>query len=501
MDKRLYNESMIARIRGFFKGLHWKLTLSYTLVTVATLMVILVIAGVGVWFVLANSNLIEIGLTSIVRSFVVPPVASYLDNPEPNVKGLERWLQTAATSEGLSFRSPIYSNVGVTFGDPGQSEILLVLDGNLEYLAGVPKPDVEILTAILDDAGGVLTAALAGGINPDQIAHYSPSQDVTVAVPVVNDDGTNLGVVVLKMTSPLKSLLISLSRFMGVIVIVFTLVAGTIGTIFGYFTARGMTRRLYHIAQATDHWSRGDFTTFIQERSQDELGQSAQRLNRMAEQLQNLLHTRQELATMAERNRLARDLHDGVKQQVFATAMQLGAARALMDQDAKAARKHLDEADQLTRQAQTELAAIIRELHPATLEIRGLAPAIREQIDDWSRHNKIDVVVRIADNGPLPKDVEQCLFRIAQEALSNIARHSQATQVEVELAYDQRNVSLTISDNGIGFDVASVEGTGVGLRSMRERIEALGGDFRVVSKQGQGTRLIARCRANKEKSL
>jgi len=217
----------------------------------------------------------------------------------------------------------------------------------------------------------------------------------------------------------------------------------------------------------------------------------------MAEQLQNLLHTRQELAALEERNRLARDLHDGVKQQVFATAMQLGAARALIEKDAKAALKHLDQAEQLARQAQKELTAIIRELHPATLESQGLATTIKEQIAEWSRHNKISTEVTIPADISLPKEIEQTFFRLTQEALSNIARHSQATHIEVELACDRDDVSITIADNGKGFDVASVEGEGVGLRSMRERIGALGGNFKVESNPGDGTRLIARCQINK----
>ena len=199
---------------------------------------------------------------------------------------------------------------------------------------------------------------------------------------------------------------------------------------------------------------------------------------------------------MDERNRLARDLHDSVKQQVFATTMKLGAARALIDQDSRAAQVHLDEAEHLARQAQTELTAIIRELGPATLETKGLGPAIKEQVAEWSRLNKISAKVVVLEEDRLPKEIEQALFRVTQEALSNIARHSSATHVDVEMDSNQHDVSITITDNGSGFDPSMVDGKGVGLRSMRERMEALGGDCRVESKPGRGTRLIARCRIN-----
>jgi NarL family two-component system sensor histidine kinase LiaS len=306
-----------------------------------------------------------------------------------------------------------------------------------------------------------------------------------------------LGIILLKTVYPPRGILVGMLSYIGGSLIFFTLASGMVGTLFGFLTARGMTRRIHKVTQATDNWSQGDFSIFIQERSKDELGQLAQRLNLMAEQLQNLLHTRRELAVMEERNRLARDLHDGVKQQVFAAAMQLGAAREMIGQDASAALNHLDQAEQLTRHAQGELTAIIRELHPTTLESKGLSAAIQELVDDWSRLNKIGIDASISDPGRLSKELEQSLFRFTQEALSNIAKHSQATQVGIELDFSRDDVSVIISDNGKGFDLHAVEGKGIGLRSMRERIESLGGTFEVESTPENGTRLIAHCQIKK----
>jgi len=151
-------------------------------------------------------------------------------------------------------------------------------------------------------------------------------------------------------------------------ILLFTCAAATVGTIFGLVTARGLTRRLQVVTQTADAWSRGDFSTAIPDRSNDELGRLAQRLNRISQQLENHLHTRQELAALEERNRLARDLHDGVKQQVFAAAMQIGAARELLSDDPAGSEDRLVEAEQLARQAQQELSTLIRELRPADLE-------------------------------------------------------------------------------------------------------------------------------------
>ena len=245
------------------------------------------------------------------------------------------------------------------------------------------------------------------------------------------------------------------------------------------------------MAEAADNWSQGDFSALVSAPSGDELGQLARRLNRMAEQLQSLLDTRQELAALEERNRLARDLHDSVKQEIFATAMQVGAARALLEQNPEASKENLAEAEQLVRQAQQELTTLIRELRPAALEGKGLATALRDYVTDWSRQGHIAAEVRVAGDRPLPLPLEQALFRVAQEALANVARHSEATAAEVHLDLKAAEVCLTISDNGRGFIAATMDNQGLGSLSMRERVEALGGRLEVKSKPGGGTQVMA----------
>jgi signal transduction histidine kinase len=200
----------------------------------------------------------------------------------------------------------------------------------------------------------------------------------------------------------------------------------------------------------------------------------------------------QELAVAEERNRLARELHDSVKQQVFATIMQLGAARVLLDRDADAARTHLLEAEQLAQQSGAELSLLIHELRPVALGDKGLAAAIQAYAADWSRQSNIAADVRARGVGALAPEVEHVLLRVTQEALANVARHSQASAVSVELDVAANGVTLTIGDNGRGFDLSTTR-RGVGLESMRERLEALGGRLRVESSPGVGTTIAARC--------
>jgi NarL family two-component system sensor histidine kinase LiaS len=206
------------------------------------------------------------------------------------------------------------------------------------------------------------------------------------------------------------------------------------------------------------------------------------------EQLRDYAEQAKQAAVGEERSRLARDLHDSVKQQVFAMLMQLGAARALLD-DTSAARAHLNEAESLARQAGLELATLIRALQPAALNDKSLPDALQTQVSDWSRQSGIAADVALEPEHRLPPAVETAFFRIAQESLSNVARHSSAQRVMVRLLYAGGQAQLIVHDNGQGFGPAS--GAGVGLASMAERMASLGGQLRVESRPGWGTRVTA----------
>ena len=238
--------------------------------------------------------------------------------------------------------------------------------------------------------------ALSGEDNYRRLYAVTEQKKLLVAAPVEAEDGKVLGVMVFTGT------LIRLERSFGQVpallggsLLLFTCAAGMVGTVFGLITARGLTRRLRTVTQAADAWSRGDFSVTIADRSNDELGQMARHLNRMSQQLENLLQTRQEFATLEERNRLARDLHDSVKQQVFATAMQVGAARELLPDNPSSAGDRLADAEQLARQAQQELNTLIRELRPAVLENKGLVKALREYLADWTKQTGVQVDLRL----------------------------------------------------------------------------------------------------------
>jgi signal transduction histidine kinase len=198
------------------------------------------------------------------------------------------------------------------------------------------------------------------------------------------------------------------------------------------------------------------------------------------------------LSIMEERNRLARELHDSVKQQAFAASAQLAAARTHLNPVPDEAEENLVEAERLVYEVRKELTDLIRELHPVGLQGGGLAAAVQDYVMDCRNQTGIDIDVRVQGERGIPLDIEQTLFRIIQEALANVARHSQAKRAEVRLIYDVNNITLTIWDNGIGFD-PNHRHYGLGLRSMRERVELIGGDLIITSGHRKGTKITVRC--------
>ncbi len=267
----------------------------------------------------------------------------------------------------------------------------------------------------------------------------------------------------------------------------FILLASVVGTLTGLVITRNVTRRLRRITQAAESWSKGEFGVEVRDPTRDEIGQLGQDLNGMAEQLHTLLATREELAAIEERNRLARDLHDSIKQNVFATALLVGAARTHLPPDVLPAQTYLAEAEALAEQTRQELTALIREMRPPRLEDRGLAVVLRDYAGNWSRRMGIAVAIQVQGERGIALDIEEALFRVAQEALANIAHHSGAAHVTIHLALDDAQVHLTIADDGTGFDVAHANGRGVGLASMRERVVAHNGSLHIAGTAGATT--------------
>ncbi len=339
-------------------------------------------------------------------------------------------------------------------------------------------------------------AAMAGETNPEKLTYVlEPNNRFILAIPILNPEGKNEsfvnGLVVMWIDSlPTQKVVpAQILNIAGRSLLVFFFGISIMGTLFGAFFARGLTERFNRLAATTDAWSEGDFSQFIDDTRGDEISQLAQRLNNMAKQLQELLRRRQDMAVSEERNRLARDLHDSAKQQALAASFQLGTALTLYESDPQNAKKHLLEADALVNSVRNELTNLVLELRPHSMDGQDFSEILKEYVLDWTQRSGIEANVEVDGSNEPSHQTREALFRIAQEALANVARHSTANCVDISLKYEPNLVTMKIQDNGKGFDLSAPH-DGLGLASMRERANGLGGSFTVNSEPGEGTQII-----------
>ena len=419
------------------RRLRWKLTLSYTLVAAVTLLALeLILAGALVAFL--NSDLLPRLVVQNLRDEVAPRLERPLRQNPPDTRS--RYGERLDVLRP-QLRSPRDRQAPATAHEPRRLHGLrgCPLRGRRRRRLLVSVPEMRgIPEGERFDAGRIyglqplVNAAFDGEENSGQLSSNVKGQVLTVT-PIEGKKGRVAGVLV--GTLRLPNLTAPLLITVGISAIFLAVPAAFLGALFGFFTAWGLTRRIGRLVRASRSWSRGDFSVTTKDRSRDELGQLSRELNNMAAELENLLQARGELATLEARNRFARDLHDSVKQQVFATSLQIAAARALIEKDTDSAESHLSQADELVRQAQKELNVLIQEMRPAALEGKGLATALREYVARWSEGAEIPADFRVQGEREVPLEVEQALFRVAQEALANVARHSGAGHAEVDLVY------------------------------------------------------------------
>jgi signal transduction histidine kinase len=194
-----------------------------------------------------------------------------------------------------------------------------------------------------------------------------------------------------------------------------------------------------------------------------------------------------ETAAQEERNRLARDLHDSVKQQLFSIHLGAATARERWDSDHAGAREAIARVRTSAHRASVEMQALLQQLQPEALAAVGLVGALREQCEALSYRTEAEVQFS-AEPAPyesLAPKIREEVFRIAQEVLANVARHARARHVQVDLRYRDDELTLRIRDDGQGF-APKTEGRGMGLRNLRHRAESLGARLEIASQPGAG---------------
>jgi signal transduction histidine kinase len=214
------------------------------------------------------------------------------------------------------------------------------------------------------------------------------------------------------------------------------------------------------------------------------------------QRLQDYTEQAEQVAVVQERQRLARELHDSVTQSLHSSTLMAEAGQRLADAgDLERTKHYLNRLGEISQQALREMRLMVYELRPLALREAGLVGALQQRLDAVERRAGIDARLTI-EGGPkegqaidLKQEVEEALYRIAQEALNNALKHAEPSSVTVTLRLEGQ-VELVIADDGSGFDPGAVDGAGgIGLDSMRERAEEIGGVLTIDSAPGEGTRI------------
>jgi signal transduction histidine kinase len=490
------------------------------LVTIGALLVVEILLMVGLmYYFVTNIDLTPETLISNLRTEWTPDVQEFFSKEPPDINGFRNYLSDVQGTAIGTRPLVIFGNLELemkaqdfvnfyyllddrtlvdAFPQDIVDEDLLGQKMSYNFLPGLYKPLAAALDGIEEE--DMLYSKVEPGnriVGAIPIFRFEPinveaMNESIVDEPLLDVERKVVGVIVF-MTKrfpweflPIADVMIYIGRSL----LIFTFFAGILGSIFGMLTANGLTKRLTHVSQAAHDWSRGDFSVNVRDKTDDEIGKLTNDLNKMAEQLENLLDRRMELTILEERNRLARDLHDSVKQQAFAASAQLGAAKTHFKQNPVQAHQHLQEADLLISKVREELTDLIQELRPVEMKGKGLVQAVKDYANDWSRRNNIKVVTHVRGERNLPLDVEKCIFRVIQEALANVAWHSEAKKVELFFIFRLDEFVLTIEDDGIGFILEEGRKRGMGLKSMCERAGLIGGGLVINSQSNAGTKVI-----------
>jgi nitrate/nitrite-specific signal transduction histidine kinase len=199
----------------------------------------------------------------------------------------------------------------------------------------------------------------------------------------------------------------------------------------------------------------------------------------------------EETAVAAERNRLARDLHDAVTQTLFSASLIADVLPRLWDRKPEEALQRLEELRQLTRGALAEMRTLLIELRPAALEEAPLADLLRQLGEATTGRARLPVNLEVEGACALPLGVKVALYRVAQEALNNVFKHANASQVTMVLRCARGRAELVVRDDGRGFDPSLTRHDHLGLGIMRERAQSVGAELTIASAVGQGTQVSA----------
>lgn len=204
-----------------------------------------------------------------------------------------------------------------------------------------------------------------------------------------------------------------------------------------------------------------------------------------------------------ERKRVSREIHDGPAQSFSNILLKIDYCEKLMEKDVEKAKAETQVLKDLVRGSTKEIRKIIYNLRPMAIDDLGIVPTLRRYLEDFQKETKIDILFEASPHFETDDSVLQlALFRITQEAMNNIYKHSKADHVEILLNQESTYISMVIKDNGIGFKAKNIRGSsegGFGIINMKERAELLNGNVKIQSEQGAGTVLLVKIPTTEDK--
>ncbi|AKG34014.1 sensor histidine kinase [Paenibacillus durus] len=271
--------------------------------------------------------------------------------------------------------------------------------------------------------------------------------------------------------------------------------------VIGYMAVQRIQRRIDHLDLNMLKVAKGNLSVRMPESDDPSFARVYHEFNLMMDAVENKMKLLQRLgeqevvekekaaesAVLEERRRMARDLHDTVSQQLFAIHMSASSLPKVLERNEEQGRTVMDQLITMSQMAQKQMRALIAQLRPVELEGRDLFEALEKWFPDYCRQNGLKGIKELELQGELSGAIEHQLFLIIQEAMANIVKHSGARLVSLSLREGPRQVALSVSDDGQGFELAHGKQGSYGLTTMRERAEKLGGQVEIISRRGAGT--------------